>query len=252
MKRLNIAIIYLLFSVLVYGQEKKSYTFFLTGASFAEPNNRWFEMGCESLGVNYVNKAVSGESIAHTANKMAEGTLYSFDELEEMDAFIIMHVHEKDVFNEDFLKENYTDYILPFDGSDYASCFDYVIKRYISECYSLKDNVRSKYYGTKYGKPTVMVLCTHWNDSRKIYNSSVRKLSEKWGIPVVEFDKYIGFSSNHKHPVTNDSFSLIFTNDNQVVHGRKQGWHPQHGETSYIQLRMAAIFADMMRKLFLF
>ena len=64
--------------------------------------------------------------------------------------------------------------------------------------------------------------------------------------------KYIGFSSNHKHPVTGDSFSLIFTDDNQVVHDRMQGWHPRHGENSYIQRRMAAIFADTMRKIFLF
>ena len=98
----------------------------------------------------------------------------------------------------------------------------------------------------------MIVFCTHWNDSRKIYNTSIRRLSEKWGIPVVEFDKYIGFSSNHKHPVTGDSFSLIFTDDNQVVHDRMQGWHPRHGENSYIQRRMAAIFADTMRKIFLF
>lgn len=183
---------------------------------------------------------------------MAEGTLYSFEEFDEMDALVIMHVHEKDVFNEDRLKENYKDYRLPFDTSDYASCYDYVIKRYISDCYNLKDDKRSKYYGTKFGKPAVIVLCTHWNDSRKIFNSSVRKLAEKWGLPVVEFDKYIGFSSNHKHPVTGDSYSLIFTGDKQIVHDRAQGWHPQHGENSFLQRRMAAIFADTMRKLLLF
>ena len=104
----------------------------MTGASFAEPNNKWFELGCKSLGVNAINKAVGGESIADTANKMAAGTLYSSDEFEKMDVLVIMHVHEKDVFNEDRLKENYEDYTLPFDNTDYASCFDYVIKRYIS------------------------------------------------------------------------------------------------------------------------
>lgn len=55
----------------------------MTGASFAEPNNKWFELGCKSLGVNAINKAVGGESIADTANKMAAGTLYSSDEFEK-------------------------------------------------------------------------------------------------------------------------------------------------------------------------
>ncbi len=252
MKKMFFLVMSVFFSLAVCGQNTEPYTLLLTGASFAEPNNRWFEMGCKSLGVRAINRAVSGESIADTANKMAEGTLYSFEEFDEMDALVIMHVHEKDVFNEDRLKENYKDYRLPFDTSDYASCYDYVIKRYISDCYNLKDDKRSKYYGTKFGKPAVIVLCTHWNDSRKIFNSSVRKLAEKWGLPVVEFDKYIGFSSNHKHPVTGDSYSLIFTGDKQIVHDRAQGWHPQHGENSFLQRRMAAIFADTMRKLLLF
>ena len=208
MKKLIFLFFFSLLSIVICAQE---YTLFLTGASFAAPGNGWFELGCKSLGVKAINRAVSGESIADTANKMAEGTLYSREEFEEMDAFVIMHVHEKDVYNEDRLKNDYKDYSLPFDNSDYASCFDYVIKRYISDCYNLKDDVNSKYYGSKFGKPAVIILCTHWNDSRKIYNSSARKLTEKWGLPIVEFDKNIGFSSNHKHPITGNSFSLIFT-----------------------------------------
>ena len=106
MKRWNILMVFLLFSLVINGQTANSYTFLLTGASFAEPNNKWFELGCKSLGVNAINKAVGGESIADTANKMAAGTLYSSDEFEKMDVLVIMHVHEKDVFNEDRLKEN--------------------------------------------------------------------------------------------------------------------------------------------------
>ena len=45
--------------------------------------------------------------------------------------------------------------------------------------------------------------------------------SENWqkngGFPVVEFDRYIGFSKNQKHPVTGKQYSLIlhwgFTRD---------------------------------------
>lgn len=251
MKRFKGLVVCVLLSVTVWGQESKPYTFLLTGASFASPNNRWFEMGCENLGVNGINRAVSGESIFHTANRMEEGVLYSFEEFEKIDALVIMHVHEKDVYNQDHLKDNYKDYALPMDGNDYAACFDYVIKRYISECYLLKDNPRSKYYGSKYGKPAVIILCTHWNDSRVIYNSTVRKLGEKWGIPVVEFDKYIGFSVNQKHPVKGEPYSLIYTDDRQMMHDRPQGWHPHQGEHSFLQRRMASVFADMMRRLFL-
>lgn len=162
-----------------------------------------------------------------------------------------MQVHEKDVYNEANLKENYKDYKTPFDASDYAVCYDYVIKRYISDCYNQKFNPKSRYYNTPYGKPASIVLCTHWHDSRPIFNTSVRKLAEKWGFPVVEFDRYIGFSKNQKHPVTGKQYSLIYTGDSQKTHGEVFGWHPPHGEHSFIQQRMAALFADTLRKILL-
>jgi len=49
-------------------------------------------------------------------------------ELEEIDALVIMQVHDKDVFDESQLKPKYTDYQIPFDRSNYAAAFDYVIK----------------------------------------------------------------------------------------------------------------------------
>lgn len=232
-------------------KSQEAYTILLSGASFAEPSNTWFEMGCRALGAKAINRAIGGESIANTANRMADGTLYTPEEFEQIDAFVIMQVHEKDVFYSDSLKENYTDYRLPFDNSDYAACYDYVIKRYITECYNLRFNPESRYYGSPYGKPAVIVLCTHWNDGRPLFNTTVRKLAEKWGLPVVEFDKLIGFSQNQKHPVTGGQPSRIFTADSQVVHGKTFGWHPQHGETSYIQQRMAAIFSATMRQILL-
>ena len=53
-------------------QNKDTYTILLSGASFAEPNNKWFEMGCRALHAIPINRAVSAESIAHTANKMLD------------------------------------------------------------------------------------------------------------------------------------------------------------------------------------
>ena len=253
MKKIS-SLLLLLVLVCFYGnaQNEDRYTILLSGASFAEPNNKWFEMGCRALEAVPVNRAVSSESIANTANRMVEGTLYSSEELDEIDVFVIMQVHDKDVFHSDHLKENYKDYALPFDASDYAACYDYVIKRYISECYNLKFNPMSKYYNSPYGKPASIVLCTHWNDSRPMFNSTIRMLAEKWGLPVVEFDKYIGFSKRQKHPVTGEQFSRIFTSgDTQVAYGEVYGWHPLHGEKSYIQQRMAAIFADTMRRILL-
>ena len=233
------------------GWSQTTNTILLSGASFAEPNNKWFEMGCNTLGAKSINRAVSSESIASTANKMIEGALYTPEEFDDIDVFVLMHVHEKDVYNEANLKENYQDYQTPLNNSDYAVCYDYVIKRYITECYNQKFNSKSKYFGSIYGKPVSIVLCTHWHDSRPIFNASIRKLAEKWGFPVVEFDKYIGFSKKQKHPVTGKQYSLIYTNDSQETNGERYGWHPLHGENSYIQQRMAAIFSDTLRKILL-
>lgn len=253
MKRLNtLWMVLMIFSAALIAQEnnKNNYTFLLTGASFASPNNGWFEAGCELAGATPINRAIGGEAIANTANRMAEEKLYSRKELEDIDALVIMQVHDRDVFDEGQLKLKYTDYQVPFDRSNYAAAFDYVIKRYLTECYNLKFDSTSVYFNTRAGKPAVVVLCTDWHDGRVTYNTSVRKLAEKWGFPVVEFDKYIGFSKNAVHPVTGEQVSRLFTGDKQEIAGETFGWHPENGKDKYIQRRMGAIFADTMRKIF--
>lgn len=250
MKRNLLTFIFLIFCFTVYSvnQDTVRYNILLTGASFASSHNGWFEIGCRHLNANAINRAVGGEAIINTANRMVEGSLYSFEELENMDAFVIMQVHNRDVFDESQLMTDYKDYTLPFDRSNYARAFDYVIKRYISECYKLKDNPESKYYGTKAGKPPVIILCTDWHDARITYNTAIRKLAVKWGLPLVEFDKYIGFSKNNPHPVTGEQQSLLYAKDFQTIEGTKYGWHPDRGEDKYIQQRMAGIFVETMRK----
>lgn len=228
-------------------QDSNKYTILITGASFASSHNGWFELACKELNATAVNRAVGGEAIANTANRMIEGTLYSLKELDELDALVIMQVHNKDVFDETQLLATYTDYSTPFDRSNYAAAYDYVIKRFISECYNLKNNPQSKYYGSKLGKPVNVVLCTNWHDGRVTYNNSIRKVAQKWGLPLVEFDKYIGFSKNVHHPVTNDQYSLLYSYDTQTIEGVKFGAHQDRGEDKYIQQRMAAIFANTMR-----
>jgi len=61
-------------------QENAKYTILLTGASFASPQNGWFEIGCRQLDARALNRAIGGESIADTANRMAEGTLWNAGE----------------------------------------------------------------------------------------------------------------------------------------------------------------------------
>ncbi len=254
MKRFRILLIlWVAFGAILSAQCKKDstqYTFLLTGASFASPNNGWFEVGCDLVGAIPLNRAIGGEAIANTANRMINGTLYTEEEFENVDALVIMQVHNEDVYDESQLKPHYTDYDTPFDRSNYAAAFDYVIKRYLAECYNLKFNKQSRYYNTKYGKPAVIVLCTDWHDARVTYNTSVRKLAAKWGFPLVEFDKYIGFSKNTVHPVTGEQMSLLFSGDKQEIDGIICGWHPENGKDAYIQRRMGAIFADTMRRIF--
>lgn len=253
MRKIYLFIVFLFIGAsLLPAQEKNEnqYTFLLTGASFASPNNGWFEVGCDLVGATPINRAIGGEAIANTANRMIDGTLYSPEELEKIDALVIMQVHDQNVFDESQLKSNYADYKTPFDRSNYAAAFDYVIKHYLTECYNLKFNEKSAYYNTKYGKPAVVVLCTDWHDGRVTYNTSVRKLADKWGLPVVEFDKYIGFSKNAVHPVTGEQISRLFTGDKQEIADETFGWHPENGKDKYLQRRMGAVFADTMRKIF--
>ncbi|HCO66971.1 MAG TPA: DUF5040 domain-containing protein [Dysgonomonas sp.] len=224
------------------------YNILLTGASFASPDNKWFEMGCRYLNAKAINRAVGGEAIADTANRMIDGTLYTQEELEDIDALVIMQVHDRDVYGDSQILSHFKDYEPPFTRDNYAAAYDYVIKRYTSECYELKDNPDSKYYGTQAGKPVIIILCTHWHDARAAYNNSIRKLAKKWGLPLVEFDKYIGFSKENVHPVTNEQYSLLYSKDSQTIDGVKYGFHPIRGEDSYIQQRMAAIFACLMNK----
>ncbi len=140
MKKQIVLILLVIFATTLFAQEGKerSYTFLLTGASFASPNNGWFEVGCNLVGATPLNRAIGGEAIADAANRMVKGTLYSKEELEIMDALVIMQVHDRDVSDTTQLKNKYTDYKTPFDRSNYAAAFDYVIKRYLTECYNLK------------------------------------------------------------------------------------------------------------------
>ncbi len=151
MKRTVLAGILSLFALFSYAQEYK-YHFLLAGASFAVPENGWFELVCDAFNAEAMNKAVSGDAIKHTASDMFYDRFYTDEELERTDAFIIMHVHNQDVASTTGIKENYEDYTHA-DIQQYNTAYDYVIKRYKADCYNLKNNPNSKYYQTENGKP---------------------------------------------------------------------------------------------------
>lgn len=223
-------------------EDRQPLTLLLTGASFAVPENGWFEIGCDDMGAVGINKAVSGQAIMNTANDMYNERFYTFEQLDATDVLVIDHVHNQNVANEEWLKDDYNDYTMP--TTNYAIAYDYVIKRYKDDCYKLKDNPESRYYGTENGKPARIVLCTHWHDSRTTFNPAIRKLAAKWNLPLVEFDEKIGFTKDV--PVDGKQPSLAYSQDTETINGVVYGWHPKRGRGEYIQQKMAQIFVETM------
>jgi hypothetical protein len=245
MKKIIYSLGLMLFAIVVNAQN--SYRIVLIGGSSAESSNQWFEIGCEKLDAQAVNKAVTDESIVDAANRLHAGALYSSSELETMDALVIMYNQNQSVYDESQVQADHADYSLPFTNeSHYAAAYDYVIKKYLSDCYNLKNDPNSAYYNIKAGKPAIIVLCTNWHDGTETLNSSIRQLAVKWGITLIEFDKNSGFSKNQLHPVTQAQYSLIFAPDAQEIAGVAYGLHPLKGRYSYIQQKMAAIFTDCL------
>lgn len=220
----------------------------LTGASFAYSGNEWFSYVCGTLGITGYNKAVSGETMQHTAQKMHDGTLYTQEEFENFDIFLIFHSHNQTVTDTTNLKENYEDYVFPL--TDRSAQWDYVLKKYAAECYAARLNENSKWYGTKDGKPYRVVVVTHWHDARTIFNDSIRALQRKWGFTLCELDKRIGFSKNEVHPVTGEQVSILHcdnpSNNTEVIDGVTYGWHPTRDKGAWIQHRMADIIGDTL------
>lgn len=222
--------------------------FLLAGASFAVPENGWFELVCEAFNAEPLNKAVSGDAIKHTASDMYRDRFYTTEELDRIDAFIIMHVHNQDVASTDGIKENYEDYTYD-EVQQYNTAYDYVIKRYKADCYNLKFNPESQYYQTENGKPATIILCTHWHDSRITYNQSIRTLAERWQLPLVEWDENIGFTRKVVDP-DGQQPSIKYAADTEKIYDITFGWHPLRGKEQYIQQKIAAICMEKLTELF--
>ncbi|MDR1335410.1 MAG: DUF5040 domain-containing protein, partial [Tannerella sp.] len=252
MKRLIIVLLISLNVVTGRAQDAFEHCFFITGASFAVPENGWFELLCDAFNARPVNSAVEGEAIMQAAVKMYNGTLYTADELEEMDAFIIMQVHNQNVANTQLLREDYREYEQSLLQTNYSVAYDYVIKKYRDDCRQLKDNPASAYYGTDDGKPANIFLCTHWHDSRTTYNPAIRTLAAKFDLPLIKWDENIGFTKNTLDEDGRQP-SVKFSRDTEKIPastGTVYGWHPSRGKGQYIQQKMAAIAMAELEALF--
>lgn len=219
-----------------------------TGASFTYPGNPWVQMAINKLGGVGYNKAISGENITHTASKMYNGTLYSFAEMESFEYFFIMQTHNNDVADMTGIQEDYTDYE-PVVANEIPrnQAFDYVLKKYRADCYNLKDDPDSKWYGTPYGKPCNIIVTTDYHDARTVYNEAVRELRDRHGFHLLEMDKNIGFSKNQVHPVTGQQVSIIYAVDTQQISGVTYGWHPIREPENPVQIMIANLVVNFVK-----
>lgn len=237
------------------GDEEPAYkpdSVYMIGASIAFPENTWFEMGCEELGLTPVNRAVSGTRPSDSAMRMRDGMEYTTAELDRFGVLVVMHVHDRDVCDEGKLREDYRDYDLRT-NMNYSQAFDYIIRRYIDDCRALETDPESLWYGVAGGKPVRIMLCTYWHDARVVYNSSVRRLAERWKeyASLCAFDENIGFTKE-RPDADGNQVSLQFARngygDTEVIDGVTYGWHPTRGRNAEIQQRMARIFVDAMQE----
>lgn len=174
-------------------------------------------------------------------------------------------------------KTNLTQRIVPYGGfggapgaqrpnnlydERYAAGYDYLLKKYALDCYNLRLNPDSKYYGTKSGKPVVIVCTTQWHDGYVRFNEGVKKMAKRHGAIVCNVADNVGFSYLQTDPTNDDSIrwgalhcnnaAIGSGNDTETIpiHGvmyTGMGWHPTRQWDCYIQMKRAQILAETMR-----
>lgn len=144
----------------------------------------------------------------------------------------------------------------------YAAGYDYLLKKYALDCYNLRLNPDSKYYGTKSGKPVIIVCTTQWHDGYARFNDSVKIMAKRHGAIVCDVANNVGFSYLQTDPTNGDSIrwgalhcnnaAIGSGNDTETIpiHGvmyTGMGWHPTRQWDCYIQMKRAQILAETMR-----
>ena len=117
----------------------------------------------------------------------------------------------------------------PFDRSNYAAAFDYVIKRYQSECYALKDDPKSSRQVNPPSSSSAPTGTTRGRPTTPPYGASPHGgACRSWSST--------GTSASRGPPGPK---SLLHAQDTQTIEGVAYGWHPQRGKTNTSR-RMAA------------
>lgn len=173
-------------------------------------------------------------------------------------------------------KENPNHRIVPYGGGGasgpatpnpifderYSAGYDYLLKKYAEDCYNLRLNPDSKWYGTKSGKPCIIVCTTQWHDGYVRFNESVKKMAKKHGAIVSDIANNIGFSYLQTNPNDENSirWSALHCNnanfggsndtENIYIDGvlySNMGWHPTRDFDCYIQQKRGNILAETLK-----
>lgn len=264
-----------------YGKNKMA---FLIGDSIAVESSGWFQNACHKAGYEGINVAISGGNIMYDADRIWRGTLYTEQELEDMDTLVICHTHNYDITIPDNLKDTVADYeaglsptnpdhqVVPVtpgsangttDGvaANYATAYDYLIKKHMDDCYKLRLKANSKYYGTKCGKLPKIIICSYWQDAYTVFNESSRLIAKKFNITYCDFANNTGFSYRQTNPDDPDSIRISALYCNNSVYGgtndthdipidgvtyTNMGWHPTRDVNSRLSKQMGDILSKFL------
>ena len=154
--------------------------------------------------------------------------------------------------------------LIPSDLYDerYSAGYDYLLKKYAKDCYDLRLNPNSKWYGTKSGKPVIIVCTTQWHDGYVRFNESIDRLCKKHGAILCDVAGNIGFSYRQTDPENPDSirWSALYCNNTAIGSGNdtetipingvnytNMGWHPTRDWGCYIQMKRANILTETLK-----
>lgn len=257
----------------------------LSGASIASRSNGYFEYAMQSLNLNAINTSVPSSNIFYLCN------LLYMNSYDDVDLLIISHIHNFDVYS---LPAKYNSYSCSMYESDtelgeyitttsyrmgtvtatsnltidqiYAIGYDYAIKKWIERCYELRSNAE---YNSVFGKPVQIILSTYWHDARTTFNESIKKLADKWSLPLIDYASAIGFSKDRVHPVTGQQWSVLYADTTgwaptETINGVTYGFHPDRIKAEnitnwdntgtlkleylpYIQKKIASILIDNLK-----
>ena len=143
----------------------------------------------------------------------------------------------------------------------YSAGYDYLLKKYVLDCYNLRSNPNSKYYGTKMGKPVRIIICSYWHDGYKRFNTSAEKLARKFGATFCNIADNVGLSYRQTNPSDPNSirqsalycFGSQFGDSGDIedipidrVKYTNMGWHVTRDYTLEFNQRRGDILVNAM------